>query len=695
MINFAVCIFLSAFLLFQIQPIISKTLLPWFGGTQAVWSSAMLFFEIALTGGYAYANWLVKRKKTRQQTIVHLILLGISVCLVVYLWIIWPSPITPAGSWKPDNNTSPILYIFFLLTISVGLPFFVLSTNSPLMQSWFHRKNPGQSPYWLYALSNVGSLLGLILYPILIEPNLTIRWQGWVWAAGYLLFVIIAGYNAILPGRDLQAPMADENDQVAEDREEPKKGTQALWILLSALASLMMLAVTNEITQEVAVIPFLWVIPLAIYLVSFVLAFSSKRWYHRGIYTILFLIATGGVLFVILDPLTNYIIQIIIYNFLLFTITMICHGELYAMRPHASHLTRFYLMVSIGGALGGVIVNLVAPYIFRGYWEFKIGLVLVGILLAILSLPRTRTRAAIRYRNIVGATAVVAALSVVYLVFFSTSKDLYAHRNFYGVVNVLQREVTGNQQKANFLVHGATIHGFQYLDAGLRDTPTSYFSRESGVGLAIVNNPHYGSGMRVGVLGLGVGTLAAYAQPGDYYRFYEINPVVVDLANGQGGYFSFIKDSPATIDIALGDARISLERELAEGVKNDFDILVLDTFSSDSIPAHLVTKQAFELYLQNLAPDGMIAAHISNKHLDLKPIFWQLAQFYDLDIALLNNFSGNTDPSTFPSEWVLLTRNSELLQAPAIASKADTMDGYTTDIRLWTDDYSNLFQIIK
>ena len=507
--------------------------------------------------------------------------------------------------------------------------------------------------------------------------------------------MIIAGYNAILPSRDLQAPTADENDQVAEDREEPKKGTQALWILLSALASLMMLAVTNEITQEVAVIPFLWVIPLAIYLVSFVLAFSSRRWYHRGIYTILFLIGTGGVLFVILNPLTNYIIQIIIYNFLLFAITMICHGELYAMRPHASHLTRFYLMVSIGGALGGVIVNLVAPYIFSGYWEFKIGLVLVGILLAILSLPRTRTRAALRYRNIVGATAVVAALSVVYLVFFSTSKDLYAHRNFYGVVNVLQREVKAISKRQISWCTAPRSMDSSILTRDLRDTPTSYFSRESGVGLAIVSNPHYGSGMRVGVLGLGVGTLAAYGQPGDYYRFYEINPVVVDLANGQGGYFSFIKDSPATIDIALGDARISLERELAEGVKNDFDILVLDTFSSDSIPAHLVTKQAFELYLQNLAPDGMIAAHISNKHLDLKPIFWQLAQFYDLDIALLNNFSGNTDPSTFPSEWVLLTRNSELLQAPAIASKADTMDGYSTDIRLWTDDYSNLFQIIK
>ena len=457
----------------------------------------------------------------------------------------------------------------------------------------------------------------------------------------------------------------------------------------------MMLAVTNEITQEVAVIPFLWVIPLAIYLVSFVLAFSSKRWYHRGIYTILFLIGTGGLLFVILNPLTNYIIQIVIYNFLLFTIAMICHGELYALRPQASLLTRFYLMVSIGGALGGVIVNLVAPYIFRGYWEFKIGLVFVGILLAFLSYPRKRTRSALVYKNLVGIMTVIAGLSVIYLIFFSTSKDLYAHRNFYGVVNVLQREIKSNQQKANFLVHGATIHGFQYLDKSLRDTPTSYFSRSSGVGLAIMSNPHYGSGMRVGVLGLGVGTLAAYGQPGDYYRFYEINPVVVDLANGQGGYFSFIKDSGATTDIAIGDARISLERELEEGFNNDFDILVLDTFSSDSVPVHLVTRQAFEIYLANLAPDGLIVANISNKHIDLKPIFWQLAQYYNLDIALINNFSEKGDPGTIPSEWVLLTRNSALLEEPALVNKINKMEGYHTDIRLWTDDYSNLFQIIK
>jgi hypothetical protein len=695
MINFAVCIFLSAFLLFQVQPIISKTLLPWFGGTQAVWSSAMLFFEVALTGGYAYANWLVKGKKAHKQTIIHLVLLGISVCLVIYLWIIWPSPITPAAGLKPVASTAPLLYILFLLTISVGLPFFVLSTNSPLMQAWFSRKNPGRSPYWLYALSNIGSLLALILYPVVVEPLLTIQRQGWIWAGGYLLFVLIAAYNAIQLRNTLGAPAQVETAPVPTDTQKPAARSQTLWIVLSATASLMFLAVTNEVTQEVAVIPFLWVLPLGIYLLSFVLAFSSRRWYHRRIFTLLFLIAVVSLIYIILNPSTNYFLQIFIYNFLLFTITMICHGELYALRPQPAHLTRFYLLVSIGGAMGGIIVNLIAPYIFRGFWEFKIGLAFVGIMLAVLSFPPVGTRSASIYRKVVGAMAVVVACSVLYLVFFSTSRDLFARRNFYGVVNVLQKGVGSEHQQANFLVHGTTVHGLQYLDPAMRTIPAGYYSTDSGIGLALLSNPHYGSGMRVGLLGLGTGTLAVYAQPGDYYRFYEINPVIVDLANGQGGYFSYIQDSPADIDIVLGDARLSLEGELTRGGGNDFDILVLDTFSSDSIPAHLVTKEAFAIYLQNLAPDGLIAAHISNKHLDLKPVLWQLAQFYDLEFALVNKIPEAGNPGAFPSEWVLLTRNAALLDAPALAGKMDRMEGYTTAIRLWTDDFSNLFQIIK
>ena len=695
MLNFAICILLSAFLLFQIQPIISKTLLPWFGGTQAVWSSAMLFFEVALTGGYAYANWLVRRKASRNQTLIHLALMVVSVCLVIFLWVIWPSPITPAADLKPQTGTAPLLYILFLLTISVGLPFFVLSTNSPLMQAWFSLKNPGRSPYWLYALSNIGSLLGLILYPVVVEPLLTIQRQGWIWAGGYLLFVLIAGYNAIQLKNIPPAPESAGTDPLPGVTQKLTRSSQTLWIVLSATASLMFLAVTNQITQEVAVIPFLWVLPLGIYLFSFVLAFSSRRWYQRKLYTLLFLIAVASLIYILLNPATNYILQVIVYNFLLFTITMICHGELYALRPQPAHLTRFYLLVSIGGAIGGIIVNLVAPYIFSGYWEFKIGLAFVGIMLAVLSFPRATTRSAAFYRNIVGGMAVVVAFSVVYLIFFSTSKDLFARRNFYGVVNVLQKALGPDRQKANLLVHGTTVHGLQYLDAGLRDTPIGYYTRDSGVGLVLLSNPRYGSGLRVGVLGLGVGTLAVYGQPGDYYRFYEINPVIVDLATGQGGYFSYIADSPANIDIVLGDARLSLEAELARGGGNDFDILVLDTFSSDSIPAHLVTKEAFAIYLQNLAPDGLIAAHISNKHLDLKPVLWQLAQFYDLEFALVNKLPRADDPAAYPSEWVLLTRNAALLDAPALAGRMDRMEGYTTAIRIWTDDFSNLFQIIK
>jgi hypothetical protein len=691
MINFAFCIFLSAFLLFQIQPIISKTLLPWFGGTPAVWSTAMFFFEILLTGGYAYANWLIRNKK---QTFTYLVLLGSSVILLVFLALTWPSPITPSASLKPLHITSPVLYILFLLLISVGLPFFILSTTSPLMQAWFSNKNPGRSPYWLYALSNIGSMLGLLTYPLLIESLLILNRQGWLWTGGYLLFVLIAGWNAILSLRGRQTPVLTEKSlEGAEGK--PKKGFQTLWVLLSASASLLLLAVTNQITQEVAVIPFLWVLPLTIYLLSFALAFSSKHWYHRRIYTLLLTLGTIGWFFLFFRPLTNIIVQIVVYNFLLFAAAMICHGELYAMRPKASQLTQFYLMVSIGGAIGGFIVSLIAPIIFKGYWELYIGFAFVWILLAILSYLPTGTRSAFIKNTLVGVMATIVTVFMVYNIIHSTTGNLYITRNFYGVVRVRQMEFEANHELANVLVHGSTIHGIQFLKSDLRDTPTSYFSKSSGVGLAILNNPHYGAGLRVGVLGLGIGTLASYGQTGDMYRFYEINPVMVDLANGKGGFFSYIKDSPADIAIVLGDARISLERELNTGLNNNFDILVLDTFNSDSIPVHLLNREAFDIYLKNLAPDGLIAAHISNEHLDLRPVFWRLAQYYNMDIALIQNSANEDDPAAFKSIWVLLTRNPDLFQSPALAGRLDRLVGYSTDIRLWTDDYSNLIQILK
>lgn len=694
MIAYAACIFLSAFLLFQIQPIISKTLLPWFGGTPAVWSSTMLFFQIALTGGYAYANWLVRNQRDRRQFRVHLALLAVSVSLVIYLWTLWPSPVTPSAGWRPDNVSFPILKIFGLLLITVGLPFFVLSTNSPLMQSWYSIKNPGRSPYWLYALSNIGSLLGLLTYPSLVEPLLARQEQGWLWAGGYLVFALLAAYNAFRTFHELPEP-ATVNDGVENPAAKPTRLDQAIWIVLSAIPAVLVLAVTSQITQEVAPIPFLWVLPLTIYLLTFVFAFSSRRWYSRKLFTLLLLLTTTAWFYVLLHPYTNFIIQIIVYSLLLFTAAMICHGELYARRPPPAHLTRFYLMASIGGALGALFVNLAAPVIFPGYWELYIGFALVWIVLAVLSYRPKSAPSGYAGGIGVGAAATAVTIFLVFLMFISTSGDLTNQRNFYGVVHVKQSEIGKDVQPANTLTHGSTIHGLQFLDPALQKTPTAYFNTNSGIGLAIVNNPRYGSGMRVGILGLGVGTLAAYGQPGDTYRMYEINPVVIDLANGEGGYFSYIQDSQAQIEIVTGDARISLENELSAGINHEFDILVLDAFSSDSVPVHLLTQQAFDIYLQHLAPDGLIAANISNVRLDLRPVFWQLAQYYNLEMAVIENPAAEDNPGGFFSSWVLLSRQPDLLEAPQLAQSNTGMDGFRTDTRLWTDDTSNLFQILK
>ena len=691
---YAICILLSAFLLFQIQPLISKTFLPWFGGTPAVWSTAMLFFQVLLTAGYAWSNWLAGQKSAKKQVVIHLVLMLLSVALLVWLWINWPSPITPAQSWRPADLTHPLLSIFLLLAVSVGLPFLVLSTNSPLMQAWFSRKHAGKSPYWLYALSNIGSMVGLIAYPVLVEPNLTTPQQGRLWTIGYFVFILLAAINAFLtlkapkPG---QAAALDEQPAVAAPA--PSKWTQGKWLLLSACPSLLLLAVTSQITQEVAVIPFLWVLPMTLYLLSFVVTFSNRSWYRRGVFTILLLLGTAGSLLMLVLPQTHFIIQIVVYNLFLFSACVMCNGELYALRPPASRLTRFYLWSSVGGALGGLFVSLLAPLLFKGYWELYIGLALVWLLLWICHPPES---AKDQLGSLAGAMTVVISMLMVFLIFQMDSGSEYARRNFFGVVSVRQGQIEPSGEPITILAHGITLHGFQFQDPELRDIPTSYFAKEGGGGLAILNNPHYGSGMRVGVLGLGIGTLAAYGQPGDEYRFYEINPVVIDLANGQGGYFSFVPDSQAEVTIVEGDARISLENELQTGQANNFDLLLLDVFNSDSIPTHLLSQQAFEVYLQHLAPDGMIATNISNRRLDLRPVFWQLAQHFDMHMGIVQVMpQQGSNAASGGSVWVLLTRNPALLQAPGLVEHLGSLEGFRRDTRLWTDDYSNLFQLLR
>jgi spermidine synthase len=691
MFLFAVSIFLSAFLLFQIQPLIGKFILPWFGGTPAVWSTVMVFFQILLTGGYAYANWLVHRVKSEQQKIIHLALIVSAVMLLALLAFNGPSPITPDSRWIPQGVDSPIFDIFKLLFVAVGLPYFLLASNGPLMQAWFSRAYPNRSYAQLYSLSNAGSLCGLLAYPMLIEPTLSLPSQGWAWSAGFILFGLLTSLIGVQSGRESAALRIQPEVDPAPKTDSPSLASTLLWIALSATASVFLLSVTNQISQEVAVIPFLWILPLTIYLLSFILTFSGDRGYNRVVYAILFFVSAALTLFVMLNATSLHIYwQITAYCLLLFAACMICHGELYHQRPGASHLTRYYLMISLGGAFGGVFVSLIAPVIFSGYWEFFVGL---GMSIAIaLSALRNNGSPAARARFIVTTFALVTVTLVV--VTNTTSGFLVSTRNFYGVIRVRTLPVGGTSELANFMSHGITVHGLQFLrESELRDEPTTYYVRESGVGLAILHHPKYGHNMRVGLLGLGIGTLAAYGQPGDEYRLYEINPAVIDLAAGQGGYFSFLNDSKADISIVPGDARISLERELAAGYPQNFDVLVLDTFSSDSIPVHLVTQEAFDTYLAHLAPGGIIAAHITNLHLDLQPIFWRLARFYGLHMVRVN-FEGNVN-GAYTSHWILLAPDRTSLDLPAIQERAVDLSQYSTGIALWTDEYSNLFQILK
>jgi hypothetical protein len=707
MAYFAFSIFLSAFLLFQVEPMIAKIILPWFGGTSAVWSTVVLFFQILLTGGYAYAYWLLKRRRRRE--VVHLALLGVSLVLMLVLGLAWKSPITPSASWKPEGAASPVWGIFKLLIISVGLPYFLLSANSPLIQAWFDRAFPEKTAYRLYALSNVGSLLGLVTYPVLIEPFLTLTWQGRVWSLAYVIYTGLAAYGAVKSLRMRQ--VVNPVEEAQPDQPRPAVKLFILWIALAATASILLLAVTSEITQEVAVIPFLWVVPMTIYLLTFVLAFSGERWYSRRIILLLFFAATLLAIWALgrFDDLGT-LEQIGIYSLVLFAACMVCHGELYRLRPHPAHLASFYLMVSIGGALGGVLINFVAPYVFKGFWELPIGLALCWLVFMVVTLV-SRSGFPNRWVFVANEVLLVSAIVIASVRSYQQVRsdlvnDLYIQRNFFGVLRVRQKDFyavipihlgsIGQDIRAYHrfeLIHGVTVHGFQFHDDALRGLPTSYYGRTSGGGLAILNHPKRGKGMRIGVLGLGVGTLAAYGQPGDVYRFYEINPAVIRLAQGENGYFTYLTDSQAKVEIVPGDARLSLEQELAAGKPQNYDVLLLDVFSSDSIPVHLLDEESFQVYLKQLSPEGILAIHISNRRLDLVPVVRTLADHFGLARVLINDLGDGVD--TYQSEWMLLARDPALLANPAIASHAEPMNGYVSYVRLWTDDYNNLFQILR
>ncbi len=707
---YAFSVLLSAFLLFQIQPMIGKYILPWFGGTPTVWSTVLLFFQALLTGGYAYAYWLLGRLRDRLQGIVHLIALGISLGVLLVTALTWPSPLTPDASWRPQGSNLPIWEIFQVLAVSASIPYFLLSSNSTLMQAWFNRDSQGRTPYRLYALSNTGSLLALISYSILFEPTLTLRAQAYLWSAGYVVFAIGAAYLALRTCRRTPAEDVHKDGQPGEDK-RPGIGVHALWIGLAACASGLLISVTSQVTQEVAVIPFLWILPLTIYLLTFILAFSGGRWYSRWPYLMAFIILSLiSVWMLVKWPPFSITTQLVVYALLLFVCCMICHAELFKLRPHPRFLPSFYLMVAVGGAVGGIYVNLFAPLMFSsGLWELQWGVIACGVLLAIVAqferTPPQRERRK-RYREekprqwSVKPAVIVSSVAALLLSVFTilimqaiSSDTLLATRNFYGVLRVWEINTEQPKLRAYQLTHGKTVHGFQFEADELRGLPTTFYAESSGVGLSILNHPARPDKLRIGALGLGVGVIASYGQAGDVFRFYEINPDVTRIAQGESGYFSFLKDSQAEIHVIPGDARVSLERELASQGSQKFDILVLDTFNGDAMPLHLLTREAFEIYLKHLKQDGIIAINVSNRYFNLHLEVYRLADELGLGTALIED-EGDSIQS-YDSVWMLLTREPDFLKQPAIAQRSAQRPAIPPGLRVWTDDYSNLLQILK
>ena len=677
MLLYAITILVSAFLLFQVEPIIAKIILPWFGGSAAVWTTCLLFFQVVLLLGYLYAHWLFRYRSRRSQALIHIGLLAASLLVL---------PVLPGAGWKPAGGEDPAFRILLLLAATVGLPYFLLSTTGPLVQGWYAQRFKGAVPYRLYALSNLGSMFALLSYPVLVEPVFATHAQAWGWSFGYAAFVVLCGSTALVSRAGPDTGLLE-----AEDGPAPGARQYFFWIALPACASVLLLAITNHLSQNVAAIPFLWVLPLSLYLLSFILCFERAGWYRRSPYLQLAAVAIGGIGYSLADDLENTSIKILIPLFSagLFICCMVCHGELARLKPHPRYLTSYYVMISVGGALGGVLVGLVAPHAFRGYYEMQAGLAACALLVLLVLRQDPESGFAGSWKNPRALVAgLLVAAFVVYLAFQVRKNDTGYRvivRNFYGGLRILDEGEAGDTGAVRKLMHGTINHGQQLLDPARRDWPTTYYGRKSGVGLAIGERQAVGP-LRAGVIGLGTGTLAAYGRPGDYIRFYEINPLVIQLARTE---FSFLKDSKARVDVALGDARLSLEREPPQS----FDVIAVDAFSGDSIPVHLLTREAFALYLRHLKPAGVLAVHVSNKYLDLEPVVRRESEALGRQ-AMTVDTEDDEETGTFGSTWVLVTARPDFFQKSVIKDAVQEVE-LKKGLRLWTDDYSNLFQILK
>jgi len=662
--------FLSGFLLFQVEPLISKYVLPWYGGVPAVWTTCLLFFHLCLLAGYGWGyllnNFVAERYRTYLQAVLF-------ISAIAFL------PISPDEAWRPNSGESPVIHLLLLLTTSVGLPFFALSTTTPVLQSWYHSRS-NRSPYWLYAVSNAGSLCGLLSYPLLVERVWDGREQALFWSFAFALFAFALITTAVASGRALASAQASG----AVRRESHPI---MFWILLSACLSIMLMATTNYVCRTVAVLPLLWVVPLILFLLSYVFTYGFYAWYSRKVFLFLFAVGILALLTVSESPQSST--QVIITNFGTFFFgCILCNGELYRVRPEPALLGKFYFFTALGGVLGSLFVGVVAPAIFIDYTEYQIGFQLsCVVVLAILLQSDKRFERNFLLRLLRLAIPVFLLVTSCWIDFISAqdSNALFQSRNFFGLAHVREYDGEGGG-KVRSLYHDATIHGSQLLSHGNELTPTTYYGSESGAGLALrFYRPD--SKRRIGCVGLGAGTLAVYGRPNDEFTFYEINPLIGKIAQS---HFSFLANSNASWNIIYGDARLSLEREPIDKL---FDVLIIDAFNGDAIPTHLLSHEALQLYLTHLKADGLLVFHTSNTHLDLGPVIARLALESGLKQVKVENVP-SAKSVTLPNEYILLSRTDAFFRIPEIAERSVILP---TDYsaKLWTDHYANLWDILR
>lgn len=694
-------LFLSSFLLFAVQPLLGKYLLPWFGGSPAVWTACMLFFQALLLAGYTYAHILASRARLGRQVLIHLLLLTAAIALL---------PIMPSASWKPSGASYPFWRILGMLAVSAGAPYLALSAVSPLLQWWYTHARPSDSPYRLYSLSNLGSLLAIVSYPILIEPHISLKRQVLLWSCLYALFVVLCGLCALRAlrragtNRDGKVSHSSGLVPVGESSVRPRE-KRFFWLALPACGSIMLLATTNQLCQDVAVIPLLWLLPLGLYLISFILCFHSARWYSRLWFGVALAAALAQACYILFGSIyVDLRIQIASYSFTLFTCCMVCHGELVRLKPAARQLTHFYWAIAAGGALGGLIVSFGAPLLFKGFWEFHLGLAATALLF--LAAVFSDAHSPLHYGRPFWAWTIFYSafgallLTLGFHVRESMDDRIDMTRNFFGVLRVLDLDRDNPREHRITLMHGRIEHGFQFQAEDKRYWPTSYFGPSSGIGIAIRYHPKRfdpnsaNKNLRIGVVGLGTGTIASYCREGDSIRFYEINPDVVRMASK---YFTYLPDCLGKVELALGDARISMEREKDRGERQQFDVLGIDAFAGDAIPVHLLTKECFQLYQYHLKQDGILAFHISSRYFDLAPVIRSLAVIESQKgrQAVLVAARSNESQGTDSSDWVLITSNHRFLDSSKVQNAIQPWSAEDRPLLLWTDDYSNLFHLLR